>query len=378
MSISKNDKFMILNSKNQPTKKIESFQGLRAIAFLAVFLSHTGLGLDVLGSWGVSIFFYLSGFLMIVNYYDRPIISENNFSFVWQRIKKLYPLHIIMMLLGAIYAFISGSSICKIIMNMILHTLLIQTWFPSPRFYRTLNSITWYLSVSVFLYFCFPCILRIMKKVTKIQTIKRTIIGFIALQIIVAFIARLFGNENSNAIFSMYWITYLCPLSRLIDFIIGCCMGYLYLKNNVTKMQKKYFIVFKIVILSTLCFIFFMYNSKIFILNKEYIRYTLIFTPVSMMILWFTANGGVYSRILNARTLVRIGNLSPYTYLIHYIVIEYCSAIANQFTTDYSKGLIACISLILTFIAAQIWIKMNNFIFEYKGCNITGARRENR
>ena len=50
-------------------EKIESLQAVRGIAFLGIFLKHTGISLFcALGDWGVSIFFVLSGFLMSVRY----------------------------------------------------------------------------------------------------------------------------------------------------------------------------------------------------------------------------------------------------------------------------------------------------------------------
>ena len=42
---------------------IPGLDGIRAIAFLMVLLSHAGLGRSYTGGTGVSIFFFLSGFL---------------------------------------------------------------------------------------------------------------------------------------------------------------------------------------------------------------------------------------------------------------------------------------------------------------------------
>ena len=50
-------------------KLISSLQGLRAVAFLSVVLSHCGA--PWLGPWAISVFVALSGFLMTCNYYDR-------------------------------------------------------------------------------------------------------------------------------------------------------------------------------------------------------------------------------------------------------------------------------------------------------------------
>lgn len=76
------------------SKRIESLQGLRAIAFLAILISHSRVfNCGYLGAWGVSIFFVLSGFLMTYNYMPRQDFKyPSPLVFGWQKIKKLYPL----------------------------------------------------------------------------------------------------------------------------------------------------------------------------------------------------------------------------------------------------------------------------------------------
>ena len=62
-----------------------SLQGIRAIAFLGIFLYHCEL--IETGPWGVSIFLILSGFLMSYNYYNFFILlfdaSNNNLVFAF-------------------------------------------------------------------------------------------------------------------------------------------------------------------------------------------------------------------------------------------------------------------------------------------------------
>src|SRR5437016_5429614 len=43
---------------------IPSLDGIRAVAFLFVFVAHAGLGNVVPGGFGVTIFFFLSGYLI--------------------------------------------------------------------------------------------------------------------------------------------------------------------------------------------------------------------------------------------------------------------------------------------------------------------------
>ena len=52
------------NRTRLETLKIPSLDGIRAVAFLLVFLSHSAPGLQVPGRFGVTVFFFLSGFLI--------------------------------------------------------------------------------------------------------------------------------------------------------------------------------------------------------------------------------------------------------------------------------------------------------------------------
>ena len=52
--------------------KINSLQGLRVIAFLGVFLTHSEIKeFGPLGIQSVSIFYILSGFVMLLSYYKK-------------------------------------------------------------------------------------------------------------------------------------------------------------------------------------------------------------------------------------------------------------------------------------------------------------------
>src|SRR5262245_13615593 len=52
--------------RRPPSLHIPSLDGLRALSFLIVFMAHSGVGivLAVPGGFGVTVFFFLSGFLI--------------------------------------------------------------------------------------------------------------------------------------------------------------------------------------------------------------------------------------------------------------------------------------------------------------------------
>lgn len=60
---------------------IESLQGLRALGMLGIFLFHSGLLLK--GTFPVTFFFILSGFVLYYNYSDTVNLVSIKGSFLW-------------------------------------------------------------------------------------------------------------------------------------------------------------------------------------------------------------------------------------------------------------------------------------------------------
>ena len=74
---------------------IKSLQGLRALGMLGIFLFHSGLLLK--GTFPVTFFFMLSGFVLYYSYSNRIETMNFNERINWiiKRMKKLYPVHLI-------------------------------------------------------------------------------------------------------------------------------------------------------------------------------------------------------------------------------------------------------------------------------------------
>ena len=139
-------------------KRIESLQALRAIAFIAIFLSHCSI--IATGPMGVSIFLVLSGFLLVYTAERRKesLVTGivENIRFASSKLKKLYPLHILTLLAMILFMLVSSEKQTYWVPKAIVNALLLQAWFPSESWYLTFNKASWYLSVSAFGYFVFP------------------------------------------------------------------------------------------------------------------------------------------------------------------------------------------------------------------------------
>lgn len=79
---------------------INSLQSLRFIFAIMIFLHHfvvNGKGLfEAGGTYGVSFFMILSGFVMSMGYEDKIMFSEFSYKeFIFKRVIRVYPLHLL-------------------------------------------------------------------------------------------------------------------------------------------------------------------------------------------------------------------------------------------------------------------------------------------
>lgn len=347
-------------------QRIYSLQGLRAVSFLAIFISHTGLGnYGCLGAWGVSVFFILSGFLMTLSQLNKNDEPHFSFRFAWNKIRPLYPLHIVTMLLAAVYAAYCGQHLMKVCMDMLIHSLLVQMWIPNTQFYTTLNGPSWYLCASIFLYLCFPLVFNVIRKCWR-KGRRCIYFGMMLMALVYALIAavsHIYAPQDGSAWFTTQWIVYYFPPVRLIDFTAGCLMGYLFHGRNVRtqpRQIKSMTVVAELAVCAMIIVSWSLYANQYGILGSQAFRFSMLFMPTSLALIWLIACGeGALARILESKVPVKIGDLSPYTFLLHGVAIKYC-AVLFQYLNLSNKAVIAIAAFALTMTAAFVWKPVNN------------------
>lgn len=148
--------------------RLEAITALRALAFIAIFISHC----DVIatGAMGASFFILCSGFCMTYAYYGKASGMKTgiveNIRFSVGKIRKLYPLHLLTFAVVAsvVWFFNVHDNIFIEAISLPLNLLLLQSWIPVNNAYFSYNAVAWYLSVAAFLYFMFPWILSLLNK----------------------------------------------------------------------------------------------------------------------------------------------------------------------------------------------------------------------
>lgn len=352
----------VKKNKNNKTK-ISSLQGLRLYAFLGIFLSH--IGIIEWGPWGVSIFLVLSGFLMTYNYIamDLPAGIVNCVHFAVNKLAKLYPLHIIMMVSAIVMQTAKGMIFYSPQRGIIdggiigLHLFLAQSWIPRSGVYFSLNGVSWFLGVSLFCYFIFPFILdRIRTYKSSNEAIKYMIIIYL-IQIVVAYaVTYIYVPMYISKDFTK-WVTYVCPAFRLGDFTIGCNLGYLFVNRKNSdddEVSRIACTVIEIIIFGVSLLI--PYN---WLVNNgmEWIATDIIYIPFSLTLVWlFATEHGYFSRLSSKGLFILGGGLTPYAFLIHFqVVMDWLMF------TSVNKWLSILVCLIITFTLSALWKRYDQY-----------------
>lgn len=144
-------------------KHIRYIDGLRGMAILIVVLSHAGLGWIIPGKFGVTLFFFISGYLitklLMLETEEKGRIRLRDFYL--RRLFRLYPALLVMTGLSCLFGWLL---LCPIPWQDILAALFYFTnyyigWIRPvvPDCFRLLDII-WSLSVEEHFYFFFPFI----------------------------------------------------------------------------------------------------------------------------------------------------------------------------------------------------------------------------
>ena len=356
-------------------KRIDSLQALRSLAFLGIFFFHANFFIG----WpelGVSIFYVMSGFLMTYRYenVELPTTPKKCLGFSLNKIKKLYPLHIITMICAIVLSVIdivsngfSTRSIVLLVGEIVLNITLLQTWVPHRNINASLNGVAWYLSVTMFLYFVFPWIKKIIEK----SSIRKLIIisGLIIITEILTCIPFIKALGANSSIY--IWFMYCFPVFRLGDFFIGCVLKRAFFEYNMNSIGVTKATIYEVLVTAMTVFVILWFKqdcSNTFLLALH--NWTTIFVPLAAIwVLLFAANKGLLTKILSNRLTIFVGNISAFVFLIHYVITRYTSFLLSVFDINiegWGRILLVFAELVVS-IALSVLYKsfQDNYISKY-------------
>ena len=309
-----------MNLKYRP-----EIDGLRAIAVGAVIFYHAqislfGKSIFSGGYIGVDIFFVISGYLISTIIFQE-IRTTDAFSFNYfyeRRIRRIIPVLLMVILISTILGWIfltpselldfSKSAISSIFFgsNFYFHYSGLEYGAVDGLYQPLLH--TWSLSVEEQYYILFPIILFLGFKFLKGNFIKLLILFFFLSLITSQFAAQTYPSSNFYFIYSRVW-----------ELMSGTLLAYFETKNGIRSNNKILSNIASIIGILLITHSIFFFNDKV--LHPSFLT---IFPIVgTCLIIWFSNNEGLITKILSSKIFVGVGLISYSLYLWHYPIFAF-------------------------------------------------------
>ena len=305
--------------RTSPNVQLPSLTALRGIAALWVVLYHYSVqcfpNLDVRpytfivhkGYLAVDMFFMLSGFVMTHVYYQRfaKSVSDNYWSFIAARIARVYPLHVLVLLLfvaTAIASHLTTSSLHDSLQNIpIRGSRSLEALVANIFMLQGLNAgdlswnyPAWSISVEFIAYLLFPLALPV---IWRAPDRVKVVVGF-CLFAILALLAGLTQNNFDQ------WDGPITLLRCLPEFALGSLLYCAYRAAPGRPWFARDAMAFGLVTTIVVALH----------LNAPDLVVTCLFAA---LILAAVLNSGSFSQWANAPALIWLGEISYSLYLIH-------------------------------------------------------------
>lgn len=354
--------------------KIRSIDALRALACIVVFLYHSGIKISAPAA--VCVFFMLSGFTMTFRELQRGNSSSLSVAdcavSAVKRVAKLYPLHIICLLLVLPLNLLelsraySTEALWFFVKKLVLNLLLLQSWVPNADIAVAFNGVAWFLSTIMFLYFCFPFIFTLVKRLSSLRRAFVTMVLLAAVQLVLGFSAApLEGFLLSKALIPAdgkfaYWFSYIFPVFRVFDFSIGCILAWIYVKSP-QDMGRRFHIILECVTVFLLLASHLVYRHTEALPQWEAFKYTQIYLPVSAITIYtFAVDKSHIVRLLTNRFTLFISRISSDFFLLHQNIIRFSIMFLSMLAIPFEalKLIIPILCFALTVAACLIWSRI--------------------
>jgi peptidoglycan/LPS O-acetylase OafA/YrhL len=295
--------------------KINQLTFTRFIAAIFIVIYHSGRNVmpfnqailrDIFlnANLGVSYFFILSGFVMIIAYGQKQGLI-NKRSYYLNRVSRIYPCYIFALLITTLLVIRNHGVFLK---AFLLGATLTQAWV--PPYAVSLNSPGWSLSVEVLFYLSFPFLFNYIYRKCTTKSIALYIVAFwILSQCLLNYLSfsgfnKGYGTDSDN------FISFF-PLLHLNEFLVGNLIGLIYLG---AKTGNKNYDVYLVLLLVAMGLFSYLDAHFGFQLNIHGGIMALFFAP--FILLLAKGGNGILPKILSGKKLIVLGEISYSIYII--------------------------------------------------------------
>jgi len=303
-----------------PALHFPSLDGLRALSFLLVFAAHSGLEGHVPGGFGVTVFFFLSGYLIttLLRLEGEAHGTIRLGAFYLRRVLRILPpFYFVLALaaLAAMFGVIPGGVGASALAAEALH---VANYWIVRHGYEGLpagTGVYWSLAVEEHFYLVFPCLYLLLLRFVKGNERRAAVLVGLAGVVLVWRCVLVYGLHSAED------RTYVATDTRVDSILFGCALALagnpvLDARSVFSERAWKWLLLPAGLLLLGFTFI---YRDAAF---RESLRYSLqglALVPVFVVALRFPSWAPV--RLLNGRALVFLGVLSYPLYLVHHVVL---------------------------------------------------------
>jgi peptidoglycan/LPS O-acetylase OafA/YrhL len=319
---------MLSPSTSDDHHVIPSLDGLRALSVLIVLVAHAGYGSIVPGGLGVTIFFFLSGYLittLLVKEHERTGgISIVNFYI--RRVFRLMPP--LLLTLAVAYALTwagklpGGISINGFLAQLFYFANYYSIFFDPGNTIPAGTGILWSLAVEEHFYLFYPAIMALLLP-SRLRP--RTIAILFASTCLATLMWRYYLVHLPNFVAER---TYYASDTRIDSIIYGCILALAFNPmsrsarssgfDGMAFMSRADWSLLAIAILALLATLLF--RSAAF---RETARYSMQGLALMPIFYYAIRNAGRFPfKFLNTPWIAKLGVYSYAIYLIHYVVIQ--------------------------------------------------------
>lgn len=289
--------------------KISQITFTRFIAAIAIVISHFNKDMFLYkidyisnifleANVGVSYFFILSGFIMIVAYHKKEKIGY--IDYYKNRFARIFPLYVLGLLLYLVTKYANFS-----IPAAVLYLLGLQSWIPGKV--MILNFPGWSISVEFLFYLIFPVLYNYFYS----KKNKSIWIVAILLWVVTQVFSHLYeassyyeGLHTKSQQFLYYF-----PLMHVNEFLVGNLAGLFFINNFKQKNYDIAIILIFLAILLALIFVPLFYHNGLM---------AVLFIPLIILISW---NNGFLTKVFSLKPLEYLGEASYAIYITHIPVL---------------------------------------------------------
>ena len=287
--------------------RIEQLTFTRFIAAIAIVVFHFGKDSQLFSNdyvaflfnnanIGVSYFFVLSGFVMIVAYHEKTV---SFFSYLKNRFARIYPVYVLAILLFIVSK--SFENLNKV--DLLLNLTMLQSWVAGKA--QTINYPGWSLSVELFFYISFPFLLNLIYSKKSLISISFIILGF---WLVSQLLFHGIVYEVITIPFYSIKDVFFHPILHFNEFLIGNLAGLYFVKRSSSSHKKNYLAHILVLFLVFAALLKFKTG-----LNFHNGLLAVIFVPLIFLL---SCSNDIISKLISKKPFVFLGEISYSIYIL--------------------------------------------------------------